>query len=229
MWVIVLYLMVMQPRPILIYVADPLCGWCYGFAPVVEKLKMAYAQQLDWQYLVGGMAVGEHAKPMLEVAAHIRASLQPITERTGAVFSKAFYEKLLSETEAWYDSILPCAAMVYFKNHWKRPVWTDVLAVYHQGIFVDGLAPSSDALLERAAHVAGVPYDGLWEAILAEENQAHLRAEFDASKALNVTAFPGLVLKQTDGTLYPVIEGYASFDRVSALLDRLLAARLSLD
>jgi putative protein-disulfide isomerase len=218
----------MNSKPRLYYIADPLCGWSYGFTPIFSKIYEAYKDSVDWEYLVGGMAVGEHAKPMPEVASHMRAAVEAIRERTGAHFGKAFYDSLLNKTDEHYDSAQACAALVYLKNQTTAATWLQILSAIHHGIFVEGLAPNSTELLARATAVAKIPADGLLAAIQSPENLEKLKAEFAKVKQLNVTSFPALVLEQPDGHIYPVIEGYTSYDRTHALLDRLLAARLSL-
>lgn len=216
-------------RPRLYYVADPLCAWSYGFAPVLDQLRQHYGAVVEWRFLAGGMAVGEYAKPMCEVAAHIRASLDPLAERTGAAFGKAFYDHLLNDAAAMYDSTLPSAAMVYVKHRYPAIDLPAFLLALQRGFFIDGLAPSAAELYERAARKMAIPVEGFFAGIASEGNLAQTHAEFDFVRSLDVTGFPALVLQQHDGTRHPVQQGYASYERVASLLDRLLALRLSLD
>lgn len=216
-------------KPLLYYVADPLCAWSYGFAPVLDQLRQHYGAVVQWRFLAGGMAVGEHAKPMCEVAAHIRASLDPLAERTGAAFGKAFYDSLLSDAAAMYDSTLPSAAMVYVKHRFTTIDWPGFLLTLQRGFFIDGLAPSEPELYEWAARQTGIPVEGFFAGIASDGNLAQTHAEFDFVRSLDVTGFPALVLQQPDGTRHLVQQGYASYERVASLIDRLLALRLSLD
>ena len=40
----------------LYYVADPMCSWCWGFQPVLEKVKEAVPEELSPVYIMGGLA-----------------------------------------------------------------------------------------------------------------------------------------------------------------------------
>ena len=40
----------------LVYVHDPMCSWCWGYAPSWHKLKAALESKLVVEYKVGGLA-----------------------------------------------------------------------------------------------------------------------------------------------------------------------------
>ena len=42
----------------LIYFADPMCSWCYGFSPVVRALRPRYAEVLPIRLIMGGLRPG---------------------------------------------------------------------------------------------------------------------------------------------------------------------------
>ncbi|HVE60446.1 MAG TPA: hypothetical protein VNA26_01410, partial [Chitinophagaceae bacterium] len=37
------------------YCYDALCGWCYGFSPVMKKIEQEYKDQVSFDVLSGGM------------------------------------------------------------------------------------------------------------------------------------------------------------------------------
>ena len=42
-------------RPHLLLVSDPMCSWCYAFAPVSQQLAAHYAQRLTMRLVTPGM------------------------------------------------------------------------------------------------------------------------------------------------------------------------------
>jgi putative protein-disulfide isomerase len=44
----------------LIYIMDPLCGWCYGNSDNVLELFEKYKNEIKFEILPGGMWVGEN-------------------------------------------------------------------------------------------------------------------------------------------------------------------------
>ena len=39
----------------LVYIADPMCSWCWGFAPVIDELVREFAGQLSLRVVAGGL------------------------------------------------------------------------------------------------------------------------------------------------------------------------------
>ncbi|MDB5269973.1 MAG: hypothetical protein JWP58_3013, partial [Hymenobacter sp.] len=54
------------PLPELLYVHDPLCGWCYGMSPVISQVQREFAGRVDVSVLCGGMVLGDDAGPISE-------------------------------------------------------------------------------------------------------------------------------------------------------------------
>ena len=52
--------------PELLYLHDPLCGWCYGTSAAINELQAEFAGRLDVSVLCGGMVVGDDAGPIAE-------------------------------------------------------------------------------------------------------------------------------------------------------------------
>src|SRR5262245_30506309 len=47
----------------LLYFADPMCSWCYGFAPVITALAEHFAGRLPVKLVMGGLRAG-NTRPM---------------------------------------------------------------------------------------------------------------------------------------------------------------------
>ena len=92
----------------LLYVADPMCSWCYGFAPVIEGLADHFGDRLPINLLMGGLRAG-NTKPMADadkraIAGHWRS----VAERTGQPFDFGLFERT-----GWiYDTEPACRAVV---------------------------------------------------------------------------------------------------------------------
>src|SRR3546814_11607747 len=53
--------------PHLIYFADPMCSWCYGFSPVLDEIRHAFGRALPVRVVMGGLRPGTET-PMTEAA-----------------------------------------------------------------------------------------------------------------------------------------------------------------
>lgn len=85
------------------YLYDPLCGWCYGAGPTLEKLS-----QLDGLTLTlapTGLFAGESSRPMdKHFAAYAWQNDQRIAQLTGQPFSDAYREHVLGAVGSLFDS-----------------------------------------------------------------------------------------------------------------------------
>ncbi|MFC3325590.1 DsbA family protein [Mesorhizobium cantuariense] len=84
------------------YLFDPLCGWCYGATPMLDRLS---ATGLRVELLPTGLFSGAGARPMDEgFAAHAWANDQRIERLTGQVFTPAYRHNVLDVRGTLLDS-----------------------------------------------------------------------------------------------------------------------------
>ena len=106
-----------------LYVADPLCSWCYGFAPVMDKLAAHFAGRLPVRVVMGGLRAG-NTKPMrAEDKAYIHSAWARVAEASGQSFDHAFFDR-----EGFiYDTEPACRAVVTVRE-WGPGAAIDPLA-----------------------------------------------------------------------------------------------------
>ncbi|MDO7862492.1 DsbA family protein, partial [Morganella morganii] len=93
------------------YIFDPLCGWCYGAAPLVKA-----AQSLPGLKIVphaGGMMTGNNRRQITdEWRNYVIPHDKRIAEMTGQPFGEAYFNGLLRDTTAVMDSEPPITAIL---------------------------------------------------------------------------------------------------------------------
>jgi putative protein-disulfide isomerase len=84
------------------YLFDPLCGWCYGATPMLDRLS---ASGVRVELLPTGLFSGSGARPMDEgFAAHAWANDQRIERLTGQKFTQAYRNNVLNIRGTLLDS-----------------------------------------------------------------------------------------------------------------------------
>ncbi|MBY5893158.1 DsbA family protein [Rhizobium ruizarguesonis] len=87
----------------LTYLYDPLCGWCYGAAPALDK--MAKLDNLTVELAPTGLFAGEGARPLDErFAAYAWHNDQRINRLTRQVFSHLYRDQVLAGADGMFDS-----------------------------------------------------------------------------------------------------------------------------
>lgn len=85
------------------YLFDPLCGWCYGAAPALDKL--AELDGITVDLAPTGLFAGEGARPMDErFATYAWQNDQRIGRLTGQVFSQLYRDRVLGSIGSMFDS-----------------------------------------------------------------------------------------------------------------------------
>src|SRR5690349_8992585 len=95
--------------PFLHYIYDPLCGWCYGAAPLVKLARTLLPVRAHG----GGMMSGSRAQRMTpQLRDYVIPHDRRIAQISGQPFGMAYFDGLLRDTSAVFDSTPPIAAML---------------------------------------------------------------------------------------------------------------------
>ena len=76
--------------PELLYIHDPLCVWCYGMSPVINRVQREFAGRLEVSVLCGGMVKGEDVAPIATLWDDLSQSLGVVGQVAGVLFGAAF-------------------------------------------------------------------------------------------------------------------------------------------
>lgn len=174
------------------YIYDPLCGWCYGAAPLVKAARELLPVQLH----AGGMMAGAARRP---VTADLRAFVMPhdrhIAKVTGQPFGAAYADGLLSDTSAVLDSGPPIAAVLAADALAGRG--PDMLARLQTAHYVEGRRIADDDVLVQLATELGLEPVGFWQSLRALEGDglnAHLTETRGLMRRLHAQGFPTFVI-----------------------------------
>lgn len=180
--------------PTLHYIHDPLCGWCYGAAPLVKAAR----ERLPVLAHGGGMMAGPARR---QVTAELRGFVLPhdqrIAQLSGQPFGAAYRDGLLNDTSAVFDSEPPIAAVLAADAVAGRGL--DLLARLQTAHYVEGRLIADRAVLEELAADIGLDAQAFAAALSASEGDAvqrHIGETRALMQRLGVRGFPSFVLEQ---------------------------------
>ena len=207
--------------PELLYLHDPLCGWCFGTSPAINELQNAFAGRLEVSVLCGGMVIGADAGPIAESWDYLRQSLDEVEAVTDVRFGEAF--RALGEAGTYrYDSEPPSRAIVAFRQITQDPA--RIVAFAHavqQALFRDGrdlnLAATYVSLLPPFG-VEAAEFGQRWN---APETAQAARQEFAAVARIGVQGFPTAVVR-IGAQGYVLARGYQPYEQLRAGIEQLL-------
>ncbi len=198
----------------LVYVADPMCSWCWGFAPVIEKVEDSF--DFDFRIIVGGLRPGDKAEPIDRIRDYLAHHWTQVASASGQPFDHAGLER-----ENWmYDTLVPDTAVVTMRQ--VAPHETRRFLDTVQRAFYADRVDVTDPLVYGDL-VAGFPVDP--DEFVAQIGSAEMRAateqDFLEAQWLGVTGFPTLLLRDGASSM-PISYGYAPFETVVARINGLI-------
>lgn len=120
-----------------IYVMDPQCGWCFGNSKNITELYGELKGDLEFEFLVGGMWLGERAPTGgAALAQFIQSHAPRMVQVTGAAVGTGYYERT-QDSSYTFSSLEPSAAIVWAKAAAPDRVFEFAKAV-QSALFVSG-------------------------------------------------------------------------------------------
>ncbi|PTT29027.1 DsbA family protein [Pseudomonas sp. HMWF021] len=176
---------------ILHYIYDPLCGWCYGAKPLVQ----AAQQVLPVIGHAGGMMSGANRQ---RVSPQLRDYVMPhdrrIAEYTGQPFGEAYFEGLLRDHSAVFDSTPPIAAVMAAESIDGRGL--QLLGRLQTAHYVEGRRIAEESVLFELASELGYAETTFAAAFKSVDTTAHVKASRALLARLGGQGFPTLALEQ---------------------------------
>ena len=205
----------------IIYAYDALCGWCYGFGPVVEQLHARWHHAFPFEVMSGGMVRGAQVRPIRHMAGYIRQSAPQLARTTGVTLGKKFLDGLLTQGNYVSNSEPPARALVAFRRY--RPDQQLAFArALQQAFYGEGKDLNHDATYRALATGFGLDADKFMADLHAPATAREARAEFDRLATLGVNGFPTLLLRE-GGRHHELTRGYQSLPALEALLQAVAA------
>ncbi len=206
----------------LIYIYDALCGWCYGFSPVMQRIHEKYAGSLAFEVMSGGMIMGLRAGPIGEVAPYIKKAYHDVEDATGIRFGEAFVDGILAGETSIFSSEMPGIAMTVFRK--ARPDQVVEFAhVLQNALYADGIELSVEENYIPLVEPFGLSGADFVAALNSEENRFETTLEFQTVANWGVNGFPSVLLKPAgDEQYYLITRGYTEFERLDEIIVKVI-------
>lgn len=207
-------------RPTLLYIMDPLCGWCYGFSPVMMQLYEKHRHEMDFRVVPGGMVTGARVEPVAVMAGYILNAYKRVEETTGVKFGEPYLERLREGSEISASEPSCRAVHVFSQLHPERIVeYTHQL---QRALFLDGYSWNDPETYEHLARIFEIDADEFMKRWNSEEARYGTQQEFQWVQAAGVNGFPCVVLQKGE-EYYLVAQGYRPLEEVERVLAKVIA------
>jgi Predicted protein-disulfide isomerase len=200
--------------PHLIYFADPMCSWCYGFSPVVEDIRRAFGRALPIRVIMGGLRPGTETPMTPEARAELVGHWRHVTEATGLPFDPAALEG-----EGFLYDTDPAARAVVVVRRGGQETAVAYLGRLQRAFYAEARDITSGEVLADLAAEFGLGRDDFLAQWASEEAKHETWGDYAVSQRAGVTGFPTLVAGPNAQGAYGVVtRGYAPSEPVVGAL-----------
>lgn len=170
-------------QPTLLYVADPMCSWCFGFAPVLSRVRGDLRADVDFRLVLGGLAPDDEEPMDEEMRGYIRDAWKAVEARTGVSFNWDYWERNRPRRSTWPA----CRAVLLAEDKQDR-----MFAAIQNAYYRDARDPSDLSVLVELADELGLDADEFRVALGSAPSQARLEQHFALRRKLGAKSFPSL-------------------------------------
>lgn len=209
----------------LIYVGDPMCSWCYGFAePLDELLNFPEgAAPLNLALVMGGLRPFTTEPMTPERATELAGHWHHVAEASGQPFAEG-PETALQQPGFVYDTEPASRATVTVRSLWPQHVWRYFKAVQH-AFYAEGRNVTDATVLADVAESLGLPRAEFGQAFASQAMRDATLQDFQQAQSWGIRGFPTLVAEHGDH-LHLVGSGYMP---ITTLREKLSAVGLAQD
>ena len=198
----------------ILYFADPMCSWCWGFSPVISDIVGRYGNRAGISLVVGGLRAGNTVPMSGEMRAEILNHWRHVIELTGQKFS---FDGALPDGFV-YDTEPPCRAVVSIRELDQAATFRYFRSI-QEAFYVRQLDVTGSEVLADLAEAQGIVREQFQETFESPVSKEKTVAEFRFTQRLGVGGFPSVVLKDAHG-MRLLTSGYQPLDRLTPHLEQ---------
>lgn len=202
--------------PIIWYFADPMCSWCWGFSPVIARIRKEYGNHVRVSLNMGGLRPGTRSTISTELRNEILHHWESVNRLTGQSFQfeNAMPEGFIYDTEPASRAVLSFARL--------QPARTfEFFSAIQAAFYTEGKDVTQPGVLSSIANAFGLAETGFLELFQSEEMKQATQKHFMRTRAAGVHGFPTLIWQYED-EVELLTAGYSQYEPLANKLDELL-------
>lgn len=200
----------------LIYVADPMCSWCYGFAPEYTRVVNYFKTEVDFKLIMGGLRPYNTETIDDNMHHFLRKHWLEISERTGQPFS---YD-ILEDSTFVYDTEPAARAVVVVRNLKPQEEFNYYKAV-QAAFYAENKNTNETETFVTIAEQFNIKANDFRTKFESKEYKDLTRQDFINAQEMGVRGFPSVLLIQGD-KLSVITNGYTGAENIIRKIDAMI-------
>ncbi len=210
----------MQDPARLYFVHDPMCSWCWGFRPTIERLAAQLPQSVSLVRLLGGLAPDCNEPMPAELRSYLQDTWRRVQVRIpGTRFNFDFWERCTPRRSTW-----PACRAVIAARRLDPTAETRMIAAIQEAYYLQARNPSERAVLLELARETGLESRRFAALLDDPSTAAELQSEMALGRSMGADSFPSLRL-QLGATNHPIDVDYNAVGPMLDAIEALLRSR----
>jgi putative protein-disulfide isomerase len=205
----------------LIYVGDPQCSWCWGFAPIKSQIEDMCRGRAVLTLVVGGLHADWTEPADAERKGFLRDHWKEVGERTG----QPFIYDILDVEGLTYGTEASCRAAVTVRQMEGNDAALQFFTGLQRAYYAESRDVTSNDVLADIAAEFGHDRRAFAELFAAPETGQRTIADFQFAQRLGVTGFPTVLINDEKGYAYLTM-GYQPIEQLGHIVEAWLDGKL---
>jgi len=199
----------------ILYFGDPMCSWCYGFAPHISKIRDHFKKDLDFRLVMGGLRPGGTEK-IGSMSSFLKHHWEEVNERSGQLFK---YE-IFDDPNFVYDTEPPCRAVVTIREMDPLKEF-DFFKAVQSAFYQQNSDTNKTSTYTDIANTFDIDSSSFTRLFESEEIKTKTQKDFEFSQKLGVRGFPSTVLMYNE-KYFLLANGYQEANSIIPIIDSIL-------
>lgn len=201
----------------LLYVADPMCSWCWGFAPVISAIVKHINGRAAITPIMGGLRPFTRTAMDDQMKSEIRHHWESVAARSGQPFEMSFFDR----NEFIYDTEPACRAVGVVRRLVPAKALSYLEAV-HRGFYSENQDITDGHVLRRIAEDLAIDGNAFEQRFNDVASAYETAGDFSTARQLGVTGFPTAITRKDED--YALLSaGFQDFGALVGALDTWLS------
>ena len=195
----------------IIFVVDPMCSWCWGFAPVIEALRKSNAS--TFSLVLGGLRGKGEMTWDESSKRYLQGHWEQVAKSTGQPFSNVLFEKEHFD----YDTYPACKAVLGVRELFGMQKSFEYLHSLQNAFYTKGQDITQTVVLMELLDSIDVDVEKFETFYKSERAQTLMEHDFAKARSMGANAFPSVVMIDEDGHMV-CQKGYRSLQEMKQLI-----------
>ena len=200
----------------LLYFADPMCSWCWGFSPAIHEAANQFADVAPVEIHVGGLRAGNTKIMDKEQRLYILNHWFNVNEASGQPFEFAF-----NMPEGFVYNTEPACRAVKTIQQLNRAQALNYFSAIQQAFYAKNVDVTNPEILTELATEYGVTEQQFDMIFNSDEIKQQTQNDFMLTQQMRVNGFPSVIGHGEQGYMF-LAQGFQLYPQLENTINRWL-------